>query len=86
MILIHPDSISFAAEKASPHPLTWVQIEDESKRGQSYLRGHGLDKETYFCQDAFKEYAGSWGSVLQRQRLVWRMLFTLDYLTNYREL
>lgn len=86
MILIHPDSISFAAEKASLHPPTLVQIRAESKLGQSYLRGHSLDEEIHFCQDAFKEYIGSWGLILQRQRLVWRMLFTPEYPSNYREL
>lgn len=67
MILIHLDRISFAAEKASLHPRTPVQIQAESKWGQSYLEGHGLDEELNFCQDAFKEYVGSWGLILQRQ-------------------
>lgn len=68
MILIHPDGISFAAEKASLHPPTPVQIQAESKWGQSYLRGHALDGEIHFCQDAFKEYVGSRGLILQRER------------------
>lgn len=85
MILIQPDSVSFAAEKASLHPPAPVQLQAESKRGQSYLRGHGLDEEIDFCQDAFKECIGSWGLILQRQRLVWRMLFTPEYRRNYRE-
>lgn len=86
MILIHPDSISSDAEKASLHPPTAVQIQAESKWGQSYLRGHGLDEEIHFCQDAFKEYIGSRGLILQRQQLVWRMLFTPEHPRNYREL
>jgi len=72
MILIHLDSISFTPEKASLHPRTPVQI-------QSYLRDHDLDEEIHFCEDAFKEYVGSWGLILQGQQLVWRMLFTLEY-------